>query len=130
MTDNPQSEQNLTDEFRHLGENLVEILRAAWESPERKRIQDELESGLTELGTTLRREADHFASSPGGQQLKADIRDLNDRVRSGEVQSKAHDELLKAMQTVNEELNKVIQQWSENRKNDSVPTEPDIKSAE
>ena len=115
MTDNPQPEKKLEDEFRNLGENLVEILRTAWDAPERKRIQGELERGVNELGATLRQEAEHFAASPGGQQIKAEVQDFSERVRSGEIQTKAREELLNALQLANAELQKVIQQWSAGR---------------
>ena len=124
MTDNPQPEKKLEDEFRDLGENLVEILRSAWDSPERKRIQGELERGINELGATLRREAEHFASSPGGQQLKAEVQDFSERVRSGEVQTKARDELLNALQLANAELQKVIRTWSAGSDSQSPPEPP------
>ena len=123
MTDNPQPEKKLEDEFRNLGENLVEILRTAWDAPERRRFQEELEHGFNELGATIRREAEHFASSPGGQQLKAEVQDFSERVRSGEVQTKAREELLNALQLANTELQKVIQQWSAGRES-QAPTEP------
>ena len=126
MDNNPKPEENLADEFRNLGQNLVEILHTAWEAPERKRLQQELENGLNELGNTLRREAENFASSPGGQQLKAEINDFSERVRSGEVQNKAHDELLGALQTANAELQKLIQQWTANRQS-QAPTPPEAQ---
>ena len=135
MTDQPTPEQKLSDEFRNLGKNLVEALRAAWETPERKRIQQELENGLDELSSTLKREADNFSESQTGQQLKADIHDLGERFRTGEAQSQVHRELLSALQTVNTELQKVIDRWSAGQgassgTGETPPTEPGSEKPE
>lgn len=108
MTDNPKPEENLTDEFVALGKNLVEAMRVTWDGPERKRIQQEIETGLDELGVTLRREAENFASSPTGQQIREDVQDLGERLRTGEAQTKIRQEMLSILQTANSELKKVI----------------------
>jgi chemotaxis protein histidine kinase CheA len=106
MNDNPNSEENLTDEFRSLGQNLLETLHAAWERPERKKLQQELEDGLSELVNTLKTEADTFASSSTAQKVKTEAEDLRQRVQTGEVDTAIRSELLKVLQTVNAELKK------------------------
>lgn len=106
MTEGPKFEDNLTDEFRTLGQNLLNTLHAAWERPERKKLQQEIEDGLSELVNTLKDEADTFASSPTGQKVKTEAEDLRQRVQTGEVDTAIRSELLKALQTVNAELKK------------------------
>ena len=112
MDDKPKPEGNLRDEFHNLGKNLTEMLRTAWNSAEATRVQEEVTSGLNELGTTLRREAENFASSPKAQQIKSEVHQVGERVRSAEFQSTVQHELLTALQTVNTELQKVIDNWS------------------
>ena len=105
----PSDEEKLTEEFRNLGKNIFEMIQAAWDHPERKNMQQEIESGLRELGNSLRREAKDFSSSPAGEQFKADIEDLGERFRTGEAQVKLREELLSALQTANLEMQKAIQ---------------------
>lgn len=128
MNDNPQAGKDLTDEFVALGKNLMEAMRAAWNTPERKRAQQEIEEGFSELGKTLKREAEYFASSPTGQQLHDDMQDLGERLRSGQAQEKARQEVLSVLQTANNELQKLINQWSASETQDTggeaAPTEP------
>jgi hypothetical protein len=112
MSDQPESEGNLSDEFRVLGENLLKTLHSVWESPELRRLQKEIEDGLTQLGTTLKAEASAFDESPAGQQLKSDFEDFRQRVRSGELEAQAREELLKTMRMVNAELDKAASRWS------------------
>ena len=113
MTDNPKPEDNLEDEFRNLGQNLVEALRTAWDSPERKRLQQEIGNGLTELSATIRREFEDFDSSETGQRLKSDVENLRQRVRSGEAaaHSKARSELLNALRVANEGIQNATANW-------------------
>jgi predicted nucleic acid-binding Zn-ribbon protein len=111
MSDHQPPENDLIDEFRTLGKNLVEALRAAWDSPERKKLESEISTGLNDLANTLNREAQSFKESPTGQQLKSDLEDLRQRMHNGEVENQVRSELLGALRTVNQELQKVASRW-------------------
>lgn len=135
MDDKPKTEGNLRDEFGNLGKNLTDILHTAWNSVEGTRIQEELTTGITELGTTLRREAENIASSSTAQQIKEEVQQVGERVRSTEFQNTVQRELLTTLQTVNRELQKVINNWSSAQSSstsqagspvpeDQVPSEP------
>lgn len=111
---NPTPEPNTTpgeiaDELRQLGQNLRQALQNAWESEERKKIQQEIEGGLDELGSTLSQAAKDFASGPTGQTLKAEIDEFGERLRSGEVENRVRSDVLEALRTVNQELKKASQ---------------------
>ena len=106
MNDAPKPEENLTEEFRSLGRNLLSTLQAAWDRPERRNLQQEIETGLTELVNTLKNEAGNLASSQTGQKVKTEAEDLRQRVQTAEVDTAIRSELLKALKTVNAELAK------------------------
>lgn len=125
MTEEPTSEETLADEFRSLGKNLVEALRSAWDSPERRRLQQELETNLTELSSTLKQEADNFSSSPTGQQLRTDVEQLGEQLRSGEAQQRARQELFSVLRTINTELQKAIDNLSKPASNGEQSPPPD-----
>lgn len=113
MDQEPQTKEDLTDEFRALGQNLVKSLNALWQSPERKRLQEEIEAGVNTLIATIKAEAATFSQSPTGQRLKADLDDLQQSVQNSEVEARVRQELLKALRTVNAELKKVSNAWTE-----------------
>lgn len=100
-------------EFRDLGENLKNVLQMAWESPERKKLQAEIEAGLTELGTSINKAAEDFQESPTGQRLQSEVKDLGERVRSGEVEAGLREQILSVLREVNAKLKKVGQAASE-----------------
>jgi len=105
--DQPPAEEGLTDEFRNLGKNLIVLMQAAWDRPERRKFQQDLENNLSELGNTLRKEAHSVTENPISQRIKSDIEDIGGRVRSGEVESKVRGELLNALRTLNSELQNI-----------------------
>ncbi|MBN2548994.1 MAG: hypothetical protein JXB15_07550 [Anaerolineales bacterium] len=130
MTEKPTPEEDLADEFRSLGKNLVEALRSAWDSPERRRLQQELETNLTELGATLKQEADNFTSSPSGQQLRVDVEQLGEQLRNGEAQQRARQELFTVLRTINTELQKAIDNWSKPPSGEEPGAPPDSSNGQ
>jgi hypothetical protein len=115
MDENAKSQDSLVEEFRNLGQNLIVTLRTAWGSPERKLIQDEIEEGLADLAVTFKQEAAAFRDSPTGQRIKSDAEEFRQRMRSGEIESQIHSELLNALRLINHELEKVSASFSESQ---------------
>lgn len=127
-TEQKTSEPGITDEFSAMGKNLVGILRAAWEHPERYRLQQEIEDGLVGLGVTLRKEAQNVADHPASQRIKTEVNDFGNRVRSGEVETKVRTELTGALRIMNAELEKVAQMLTTTKSAETGP-EPDSTEA-
>jgi succinate dehydrogenase/fumarate reductase flavoprotein subunit len=102
-------EEKLADDFKELGENLVEMLRAAWDRPERKAVKEDIEKGLNEMGQVFNDAMNDFSASDVGQKVKTEVDDLKGRVDSGEVEEKIRSEMKSALSTVNGELTKLIE---------------------
>ena len=116
MSDNNPNE-NIGEQLNELGKNLREALQTAWESEERRKLQQEIEEGLANLGASLSQAAKEFSNSPTGKTIKEDVKDLHDRWQTGEVGSKARSEIVDALRKVNDELQKAT------RRNPAPPTE-------
>ena len=123
MSENEPSENDLTEEFRKLGKNLADALRTAWESPERKKFQQEIENGINEMGVTLTNEFGTFMESSTGQRLKSDVQDIGEKIRTSEAQQRARDELLNALKRANIEIQQATERWSTSEGEPSVPDE-------
>ena len=107
MTDQPPTtggtpSGDVLEELRELGRNLGALLQSAWDSDERKKVQQEIETGLKDVTKSLQ----DLANSPTGQTIKADLNELNERLRTGEVEAKVRAEVLSALRLANEGLNK------------------------
>ncbi|GAB4578251.1 MAG: hypothetical protein Fur0022_09850 [Anaerolineales bacterium] len=111
MAEPTSQEDDLGAEFRAFGKHLEDMLRAAWERPERQQFQHEIENGLNELGNSLRQAADEFSRSEVGQRVKTGVDDLRERVERGEVDQTIRRDLGKAFRTVNQELQKLSEKF-------------------
>jgi hypothetical protein len=115
MSEQQPQEVKLGDAFRNLGKNIVDVFRAAWESPERKNLQEELENGLNEFSNSIKKEVDEFSVTPTGQQIKSDVESLKERIRSGETEAKVRSEVLNALRIVNTQLERITQEISDKK---------------
>jgi hypothetical protein len=123
MSENKPPENDLAEEFRNLGKNLAEALRTAWESPERKKFQQEIENGINEMGASLSKEFGTFIEGPTGQRLRSDVEDLGERLRTGEAQQRARDELLTALRRANIEIQRATERWNSSKSEQSTSSE-------
>lgn len=115
MSENPQPqpESTLSDEIRNLGKAIGDFLKTAWASQERQEVQRNLQESLKEVSDSLSQAAQTFEQSETGQRIKADLHDFTQRVESGEVQTKVHDEMLGALRKASAELQKVTDRMSD-----------------
>ncbi len=119
MENEEPTQKSVPEEFEEIGKNLLGILRAAWDSPERKRLSDELETGINELGQSLRREMENFEKSPTGERIKSNVDDIQQQIRTGEVEEKIRIEVLGALRTVNAELRNAKERLNTRKQSDS-----------
>jgi len=112
MSDETPNEENLGQEFEALGKNLIGAIRSAWDAPESKRLRDDMTSGLGDLASTLKREADNLASHPTTQQIKNDVSQLGEKMKTPEAKAAVHRELMSTLKAVNSELQKLIDKWN------------------
>ena len=125
-SENPVEGENVKDAFHQLGENLLKTLQAAWDAPERKKLTQEIETGLTDLADTVRREVNNFNDSPTGQRLKTDVTDAYHGVRTTVTETSLREDLLKALSKVNRELENVATKLNKTEvgENPSQPSDP------
>lgn len=102
------SDEKISDDFKQLGENLSEMLRATWDRPERKAVKAEIERGLNEVGQMLNKAIGDFSESEVGQKMKAEVGEMKTRIQSGEVEETIRSDVKSALKSVNGELEKLI----------------------
>jgi hypothetical protein len=122
---------SIAGELSDLGLNLIGVLQAAWDRPERQKLQQEIESGLKELGSALRKETEVVSNSKVSQRVKTEVNDINYRVRSAEVDVKVREELVGALKAINFELAKVTMILSTSGRSptgDETQGTPDIET--
>lgn len=112
MTEKSNTEGQMRDEFRNLGENLKAIVNAAWESEERRKIQHEVEEGINELGQAVNELINKFQTSDVAEKVSEGVDQIGAQIRSGEAETKVRDGLVTALQTFNAELQKAAGKFS------------------
>ncbi len=122
MSDEQRSEEDLAENFRRLGENLAEAIRAAWDRPERRAVQDEIRSGLDELGRSVRQASDDFSESAAGRKLKTGVEDFRERVGERGATQAVRDDLARALSRLNDEIENLSARLRESR-SDEDPSE-------
>lgn len=130
MEKSNHTEDNLNNEFRNLGKNLVEAIHAAWENPERKKLQQDIESGLSELGGAVKSEIEKIQTSSTGQQIKSDLEDLQSRIKDSEIESKIREDLIKTLKAVNMEITKLSEKWKTSHQESADETPDDADNSE
>ncbi len=108
--ENPNPQPDITSQFRELGENIKNFFHSAWESEESQKFKQELENGLNELGRATNEAVDEFKSSETGQKFKAEADNFINRVETGEVETKARQEISKVLNFINDELGNLNEQ--------------------
>jgi hypothetical protein len=109
MTNPSQPSSDLFDELFTLGNNLTRLARAAWDSPERRKLQGELETALNDLTNTLNRAGMEFTVSPTGQRIYAELQSVRERIRKGGLEAAAYEETMSILQRLNTELTRAAE---------------------
>jgi dynactin complex subunit len=112
MSEQQKPENDLRDEFRNLGENLKQVFNSAWESDERKKLQQDIKDGMKELGFVLEGFAEDVRSSDVGETIRREANEFGDFIRSGEVEEKTRQGIVNALQALNSELQKAADKFS------------------
>lgn len=112
MSEEKGSKPSLEQEFEKLGQNIRKALQGAWGSEDRKRLSEEIERGLNEVGTTLGKVVDDLHESETVQRVSVEVDEFAERIQSGEFAKKMRSETVEVLQSLNQELADWIQRWS------------------
>jgi hypothetical protein len=110
MTEN--SHPDLSAQFRELGQNLKNLMQSAWESDEARNFKEEIKEGFIELGSATEQAVTEFNMSEAGRSLKSEAEAFRTRLESGELETKTRQEISKALNIINTELQKVIENFT------------------
>ncbi|MCC6147140.1 MAG: hypothetical protein IT308_06180 [Anaerolineaceae bacterium] len=111
MSENTANSEDLEEQFRLLGANLHKVIKSVWESPERKKIETELVSGLTNLTNSLVQSGEEFTQSETGQHIKMKLENLEHQIKVEELQ----ENFIQVLRNLNRELDTALEKWNLNR---------------
>ncbi len=97
-------------QFQALGESLAEAMRAAWQNEETQRRVQEMRTGLEAMARDIGKAVEDTANSPKGQKIRQEAERTAESVRTatGQAVQEIRPQLIGALQTLNDELQKMI----------------------
>lgn len=106
-----QGEGDVVEALRNLGEQLARTVKAAWESPQRQEIEQEIRRGMKELATEVDKAFKELKESPAGQRVREEAVEVKSTIESGEAAWRARNSLASGLQWLSTELSKLADQF-------------------
>jgi hypothetical protein len=107
MADEVKHERSVSDELSKLGKQFSDVIRTAWESDDRKKIQDEIIEGLQKFGDEVTEALQKAAESEPGKQVASQAEKVIADVKESNVAEDVRKGLLQGMDALNRELGKL-----------------------
>lgn len=105
------SEQNtqrspLEQELNKLGENLSALVKALWESEERKSVEREVTAGVESANKAMSDAVEKLRRDQTAANLKKDLKDAWENARGPQIMSELQTGITNTLHMLNEEINK------------------------
>lgn len=106
-----QSGQDLMDELNHLGSKFVEVIDVAWNSDQRRRVEDDLRKGLESLATALEDGIKQLSENKQARELLDSAEEVAEsvgtKVRSSKVANDLADTLAHGLHALSEQMDRL-----------------------
>jgi hypothetical protein len=123
MAEEKREEPNVAEEFTRLGKQFMEVIRTAWESDDRRRIQADVVTGIQKFGDEITEALQKAADSETGKQFAAKGERVMADVKESGVAEDVREGLLKGLDALSVELGKLSASL-ESRAAKAPPAEP------
>jgi hypothetical protein len=101
---NKKNTSELLNELDKLGENLVNLLRSAWESDERRSIEREVTAGLEQMGKKFNDAAEKIKTDTYVNSAKQTAKDAWESANVPQVIAEMRKGVIGTLQRINEDL--------------------------
>lgn len=126
-----QSTQELMDELNRLGVKFAEVVQAAWESDERKRLEKDVKAGVVSLVNGLEHGLRRVGESDQAKEILNKAEDvaesIGERIRSSPASHDLASNLAKGLRVLAEQIDKLaveLQRKSADTATQSTPQSP------
>lgn len=114
--------QEVGRQFQALGESLAQAMHVAWENESTQRRVQEMRTGLESMARDIGKAVEDTASSPQGQRFREEAHHTAETLRSATEQAvqEIRPQLINALQTLNDELQRLINRIEKSPSPDST----------
>lgn len=99
--------QELIDEFTNLGQKVVEVIEVAWKSDQRKKIEEEVRTGIVVLAGALEDGFKRVSSTKEAKEAVNAAEDVADKVRNSKMASELGSALAQGLHVLSEQVDKL-----------------------
>ena len=103
---------DVSEAFRDFGRQFAETIRTAWNSEERRELEQELREGVQSFAEEVGKVLREAKESKAAQKVKEEATEVKTRVETGEVTRKARSGLVEGLSWLSQELAKLAEQFS------------------
>lgn len=110
MSKHPPSTGSITQELERLGQTLGQAIKLAWESEERKRLEQDIAEGLRCLSEQLDAAVKSAAESTTAQDIATKASSAWETAHGPQILAEMRAGLAESLHKLNEELDRQVQQ--------------------
>jgi hypothetical protein len=109
QTRSQQAESDLAKELNRLGENLGKLLKATWESDERKSVERELKSGLDQFTKQINKAVEQSRADQTVKKARETVKDAWETAHGPQVLTEMQNGLVDSLKKLNDEIGRRAQ---------------------
>lgn len=117
--------QALIDELNALGAKFAEAIDVAWKSEQRKRLEEDLRSGIMGVADSLEQQLKDFSRRDETRKFLDRAEDVADKVRTSKVSQEIATALTQGLRSLSEQLDKLSHEL---RERDEAARQPESDS--
>ena len=118
-----QPGQELLDEVTELADKFASVVKAAWNSEQRKQIETDVKTGLASMATSLEDGFKQVAASPEAKDLQSKAAEVGEKVSGTKFVADLADTLKTGLRALGDQLDKLSQELQEKNKTPSAGSE-------
>lgn len=103
---------DLVTEFQQLGRAFAEAFESAWNSEERKRVEQEVRAGVQSFADEVDKVIGEAKSSPASERVRAEASDLAGKIEKSDVGRRTMEGISQGLSWMSVEIGRLAEQFT------------------
>jgi hypothetical protein len=108
----PRPEPGIEEELRTLGRRFADVLQAAWESEERRKVETEIKDSMKRFSAEMDRLFERTRESPTGERVRTKFSGAKERAAESEAGRRTREALAQGLHRMSEELARLAERFT------------------
>jgi hypothetical protein len=124
------SGKELIDELTRVGQKFIEVVEVAWNSDQRKKVEEDLRNGLVSVASTLEDGFKRVSSTKEAQDAVNAAEEMAEKVRTSKIGVELSAALAQGLRSLSEQMDKLSEEMKQKSNSSPATTNSDNKSQE